>query len=168
VDGFWIDRFSVTNRDFARFVAETGHVTVAETAPDPAAYPGAKPEMLIAASTVFVAPARPVDLGNPYNWWTYVPGADWLHPQGPGSSLAGREDHPVVQVAWADAVAFACWAGKELPSEAEWEFACRGGLDGATYAWGEEFTPRRPLSIEKARQLLGYRPAYGWRQTATL
>jgi formylglycine-generating enzyme len=141
VDGFWIDRFTVTNRDFARFVAETGHVTVAETAPDPADYPGAKPEMLVAASTVFVAPTRPVDLGTPYNWWTYVPDADWLHPQGPGSSLAGREDHPVVHVAWDDAVAFASWAGKELPSEAEWEFAARGGLDGATYAWGEEFTP---------------------------
>ena len=141
VDGFWIDRFTVTNRDFARFVAETGHVTVAETAPDPADYPGAKPEMLIAASTVFVEPTRPVDLGNHYNWWTYVPGADWHHPQGPGSSLAGREDHPVVHVAWADVEAFAHWAGKELPSEAEWEFACRGGLDGATYAWGEEFTP---------------------------
>jgi formylglycine-generating enzyme required for sulfatase activity len=141
VDGFWIDGKTVTNRDFARFVAETGHVTVAETAPDPADYPGAKPEMLIAASTVFVAPTQPVDLGNPYNWWTYVPDADWLHPQGPGSSLAGREDHPVVHVAWDDAVAFACWAGKELPSEAEWEFAARGGLDGATYALGEEFTP---------------------------
>jgi formylglycine-generating enzyme required for sulfatase activity len=143
VDGFWIDARTVTNRDFARFVAETGHVTVAEKAPDPADYPGAKPEMLIAASTVFVAPTRPVDLGNPYNWWTYAPGADWHHPEGPGSSLAGRKDHPVVHVSWADAVAFACWAGKELPSEAEWEFACRGGLDGATYAWGEEFTPAK-------------------------
>jgi formylglycine-generating enzyme required for sulfatase activity len=143
VDGFWIDAKTVTNRDFARFVAENGHVTVAEKAPDPADYPGAKPEMLIAASTVFVAPTRPVDLGNPYNWWTYVPGADWHHPEGPDSSLAGRQDHPVVHVSWADAVAFACWAGKELPSEAEWEFACRGGLDGATYAWGEEFTPAK-------------------------
>ena len=141
VDGFWIDRFTVTNRQFAQFVAETGHVTVAEQAPDPADYPGAKPEMLIPASTVFVAPTRRVDLANPYNWWTYVPGADWRHPQGPGSSVEDKPEHPVVQLAWADVDAFADWAGKQLPSEAEWEYAARGGLNGATYAWGEELTP---------------------------
>ena len=141
VDGFWIDSFTVTNRQFAQFVAETGHVTVAEQAPDPADYPGAKPEMLMPASTVFVAPTRRVDLANPYNWWTYVPGADWRHPQGPGSSVEEKGDHPVVQLAWADVAAFARWAAKELPSEAEWEYAARGGLDGATYAWGEELTP---------------------------
>jgi formylglycine-generating enzyme len=121
-------------------VAETGHVTVAETAPDLADYPGAKPEMLIAASTVFVAQTRPVDLGNPYNWWTYVPGADWHHPEGPGSS-----DEKIIQscTSRGDVVEFAHWAGKHVPSEAESEFACRGGLDGATYAWGEEFTPAK-------------------------
>jgi formylglycine-generating enzyme len=130
VDGFWIDRFTVTNRQFAQFVAETGHVTGAEQAPDPADYPGAKPEMLIPASTVFVAPTRRVDLANPYNWWTYVPGADWRHPRGPGNSVKDKPEHPVVQLAWADVDAFARWAGKQLPSEAEWEYAARGGLTG--------------------------------------
>ena len=141
VDGFWIDRFTVTNRQFAQFVADTGHVTVAEQAPDPADYPGAKPEMLIPASAVFVAPTRRVDLANPYNWWTYVPGADWFHPQGPGSSVKDKPEHLVVQLAWADVEAFARWAGKQLPSEAEWQYVARGGLDGATYAWGEELNP---------------------------
>jgi sulfatase modifying factor 1 len=141
VDGFWIDRHTVTNRQFARFVADTGHSTVAEQVPDPADYPGAKPELLIAASTVFVAPPQRVDLANPYNWWTYVPGADWRHPQGRGSTVEDKADHPVVHLAWADVEAYARWAGKQLPSEAEWEFASRGGLDGATYAWGEELTP---------------------------
>jgi formylglycine-generating enzyme required for sulfatase activity len=116
VDGFWIDRYTVTNAEFARFVRKTGHVTVAERAPDPADYPGAKPELLVPASTVFRAPGRRVDLTNPYNWWTYVPGADWRHPQGPGSSIKKKPDHPVVQVAWDDVVAYAAWAGKELPT----------------------------------------------------
>ena len=141
VSGFWMDRNTVTNREFARFVAETGHVTLAEQVPDPADYPYAKPELLVPASSVFRQPAQRVDLGDPYNWWTYVPAANWRQPQGPGSSLNGRQDHPVVHVAWPDVESYAAWAGKSLPTEAEWEFAARGGLDGATYAWGDEFTP---------------------------
>ena len=141
VDGFWMDRQTVTNRAFSRFVDATGYLTLAEQAPDPADYPGVRPELLVPASTVFRSPERPVDLRDPYNWWTYVPGADWRHPQGPESSMADLPDHPVVQVAWVDVEAYAAWAGKALPTEAEWEFAARGGRDGATYAWGEELTP---------------------------
>jgi len=141
VDGFWMDRHTITNAEFARFVRRTGHVTVAERAADPADYPGARPELLVPASTVFRPPPHRVDLRDPYNWWTYVPGADWRHPQGPGSSIRKRPDHPVVHVAWEDVQAYANWAGRELPTEAEWELACRGGFDGATYAWGEELNP---------------------------
>jgi formylglycine-generating enzyme len=141
VDGFWIDRHAVTNAEFARFVRKTGYVTVAEQAPNPADYPGARPELLLPASTVFRAPPHRVDLRDHYNWWTYVPGADWRHPQGPGSSIKKKPDHPVVQVAWADVEAYAAWAGKQLPTEAQWELAARGGLDGAEFAWGEELNP---------------------------
>jgi formylglycine-generating enzyme len=141
VDGFWMDQHTVTNTEFARFVRSTRYVTLAERAPDPADYPGAKPELLVPASSVFRQPDHRVGLDNPYNWWTYVPGADWRHPQGPGSSVKKRPDHPVVHVAWEDVAAYADWAGKELPTEAEWEYAARGGLDGATYAWGDELTP---------------------------
>ena len=141
VQGFWIDRVAVTNEQFARFVEDTGHRTVAQRPPDPALYPGARPEALVPASTVFTAPAHPVDLGNQYNWWSYVPGADWRHPRGPGSSVGELSTHPVVHVAWEDVEAYASWAGKELPTEAEWEFAARGGLDGAEYTWGEGFSP---------------------------
>jgi sulfatase modifying factor 1 len=141
VGGFWIDRTAVRNRDFARFVRETGHVTLAERAPDPADYPDALPELLVPASSVFVAPRHEVDLRDPYNWWTSVPGADWRHPYGPGSSIRERPDHPVVHLAWEDAEAYARWAGKDIPTEAEWELAARGGLDGAPYAWGDELTP---------------------------
>jgi sulfatase modifying factor 1 len=139
--GFWIDRFAVTNEQFARFVDETRYITVAERPPDPALYPGARPEALVPASTVFTAPVRPVDLGNQYNWWSYVPGADWRHPRGPGTSTRALRTHPVVHVAWEDVEAYASWAGQDVPTEAEWEFAARGGLEGAEYTWGDEFTP---------------------------
>jgi formylglycine-generating enzyme len=141
VDPFLIDRHPVTNAAFQRFVAATGHVTVAETVPRAEDYPGAPPHMLFAGSLVFRKTSGPVDLRNWSQWWDLRPGADWRHPQGPGSSIAGLEDHPVVHVAYADALAYAAWAGKDLPTEAEWECAARGGLDGATFAWGEEFTP---------------------------
>lgn len=141
VDGFWIDRAPVTNAEFRRFVEATGFVTQAERAPAAEDYPGAKPEMLVPASVVFVPPTTRVDLRNHYNWWSYVPGADWRHPRGPDSGLEGLDDHPVVHVAFADAEAYALWIGKALPSEAEWELAARGGIDGAEYAWGDEFNP---------------------------
>ncbi len=140
VAGFWMDQYLITNADFTRFVEATGHVTVAEHAPDAALYPGALPHMLVAGSVVFRQPRGNVDLRIP-SWWHYVPGADWRHPEGPQSSLKSREDHPVVHVAYEDIEAYARWAGKELATEAEWEFASRGGLDGAVYSWGNEFSP---------------------------
>jgi formylglycine-generating enzyme len=147
VDDFWIDERPVTNLEFLRFVKDTGHVTSAEQAPDPVDYPDAKPDMLFAGSIVFEKTAGPVDLRDPHNWWAWTKGADWRHPQGPESSLHGRERHPVVHVAYRDAEAYAAWAGKELPTEAEWEFAARGGLDGAEYAWGDELMPKgRPMA----------------------
>jgi formylglycine-generating enzyme required for sulfatase activity len=141
VEGFWMDRCAVTNAEFGRFVEATGHVTVAERAPDHAAYPGADPAQLLPASAVFRKPRRPVPLNDPYQWWINVPMASWRHPRGPQSSLKGLDAHPVVHIAWADAEAYAAWAGKELPSEAELERAARGGLEGAEYAWGDELTP---------------------------
>jgi formylglycine-generating enzyme required for sulfatase activity len=142
VAGFWMDARPVTNAEFRRFVKATGYVTLAERPPDPALYPGAKPEMLVPGSVVFVPPRGPVGRRNHYAWWDYVPGANWRHPEGPASTLNGRERHPVVHVAWEDVSAYAVWAGKTLPTEAEWEFAARGGLDGAEFAWGDEFAPR--------------------------
>ena len=141
VDGFWIDRAPVTNARFAEFIRATGHRTVAETIPDAADYPGARPDMLFAGSLVFVQPDAPVDLGNVTHWWKYIGGADWRHPGGPGTSLEGLEQHPVVHVTFADAEAFARWDHKELPTESEWEFAARGGLDAAAFAWGGDFMP---------------------------
>jgi len=141
VDGFWIDERPVTNTRFRAFVEATGHVTAAEIVPDPADYPGALPDMLYAGSLVFIKPAGPVDRHNIGNWWQFLRGATWREPQGPGSSIEGKDDHPVVHIAFADAEAFALWEGKTLPTEAEWEFAARGGLDGAAYAWGDEFLP---------------------------
>jgi len=141
VDGFWIDRTPVTNAAFRAFVEATGYVTVAEIAPRAEDYPGALPDMLRAGSLVFTPPAHRVDLRDWSQWWRYQFGADWRHPTGPANSLDGLDDHPVVHVAHADAQAFARWAGKALPSEAEWEFAARGGLEGAEFAWGDELTP---------------------------
>jgi formylglycine-generating enzyme required for sulfatase activity len=141
VDGFWMDVYPVTNADFSRFVEATGYITFAEIPPDPKNYPGAPPEMLKAGSLVFVKPTGKVALNNYANWWQFIIGADWRHPYGPHSSLEGLENHPVVHITYRDAAAYAKWAGKQLPSEAEWEFAARGGLEGAEYAWGDELQP---------------------------
>jgi len=135
VDGFWMDSAPVTNAQFRTFVAETAHVTFAEIAPDPAQYPGVKPEFLYPGSLVFVKPKGPVDMRDIRNWWKFMLGADWRHPRGPNSTIHDRDDHPVVHIAFADAEAYARWAGKELPTEAEWEMAARGGLEGAEFAW---------------------------------
>jgi len=141
VDAFWIDQSVVTNDEFAQFVEATGYVTLAERPANPADYPGADPAMLVPSSVVFMPTPGPVDLRAPYQWWHYVAGADWRHPRGPESSVDELGNHPVVHVAFEDAEAYAKWIGKELPSEAEWEFAARGGLDGAEFTWGDEFTP---------------------------
>jgi len=141
VDPFWIDRKPVTNREFRKFVNATGYITFAEIKPLAADYPGAKAEMLKAGSLVFTPPGHAVDLGDWSQWWRFKFGADWRRPYGPRSSISGLDDHPVVHIAWRDAEAYARWVGKELPTEAEWEFAARGGLDGAEFAWGDEFMP---------------------------
>ena len=142
VDGFWMDQTDVTNEQFARFVKATGYVTVAERKPRAEDYPGALPEKLVAGSIVFTPPGHPVALNDHYQWWNYVAGANWRHPQGPGSNIKGKEKYPVVHIAYGDAQAYAQWAGKRLPTEAEWEFAARGGLSGNLYAWGNEFRPQ--------------------------
>jgi len=141
VDNFWIDETPVTNAQFARFVKETGYVTLAETPPDPLTYTGLPPEIRHAGSLVFDKTEGPVSLSDPSQWWSFCFGADWRRPLGPDSSLHGLEDHPVCHIAAADAEAYADWAGKALPTEAEWECAARGGLDGAAYAWGDELAP---------------------------
>lgn len=141
VDGFWMDEHPVTNAQFRYFVEATGYVTVAERRPDPAEYPGVDPSFLVPGSLVFRRPQRRIPLVDHRLWWAYVPGACWKHPEGPASTLDGREHHPVVHIAYQDAEAYASWAGKALPGEAEWEFAARGGLDGAIYPWGNELMP---------------------------
>lgn len=141
VDGFWIDETPVTNRQFKKFVHATGYRTLAELQPDPTDYPGALPHLLFAGSLVFVPPHGPVDLRHCSMWWTFLKGADWRRPYGPSSSIKGLDDHPVVHVAFKDVEAYADWAGKALPTEAEWEFAARGGLDGAEFAWGDKLMP---------------------------
>jgi formylglycine-generating enzyme required for sulfatase activity len=141
VDGFWMDQTAVTNARYAEFVKATGYVTVAERKPDAKDFPGAPPENLVPGSVVFTPPPGPVPLDQHLRWWQYIKGANWRCPEGPGSDLKGRENHPVVHIAWDDAVAYAKWAGKRLPTEAEFEFAARGGLDRKRYAWGDELKP---------------------------
>ena len=141
VDGFFMDKTDVTNAQFAEFVKATGYVTIAEKTPTQAEFPGAPPENLAAGGVVFSPPDHEVPLNDHFQWWSYVKGANWRHPSGPNSSIKGKEVYPVVQVAYADAQAYAKWAHKRLPTEAEWEFAARGGLAGKPYVWGEKFKP---------------------------
>jgi formylglycine-generating enzyme len=138
VDAFWMDKTDVTNEQFAKFVRSTGYKTIAERNPDPKDFPGVDPKLLVPGSLVFTPPSKPVPLDDYSRWWRYVAGANWRHPSGPRSDLRGREHYPVVQIAYADAAAYAAWAGKRLPTEAEWEFAARGGLTGKSYAWGDD------------------------------
>jgi formylglycine-generating enzyme len=138
---FWMDRHAVTNAEFKRFVDATGYLTLAERPLDLIQYPGADPTLAVPGALVFRMTDGPVDTDDMHNWWRYVPGACWRHPEGPQSNSTGRDNHPVVHIAFEDAEAFAYWAGKSLPTEAEWEFAARGGLKNAEFVWGDEFTP---------------------------
>ena len=141
VDGFWIDTTPVTNSQFARFVEATGYATIAERQPNPKDYPGVDPKSVVPGSAVFTPVSQDVPLDDYTRWWHYVAGASWKHPEGPGSNIDGRDNHPVVQIAWEDATAYAKWSGKRLPTEAEFEFGARGGLDRNRYAWGDELKP---------------------------
>ena len=146
VDGFWMDRTEVTNAQFEEFVKATGYVTIAEKAPKAEEFPGAPPENLVAGSVVFSPPKEDVPLDSHFRWWSYVKGANWRHPEGPDTDISQKANHPVVHIAWPDAAAYAKWMGKRLPTEAEWEFAARGGLDGKPFVWGDEFTPKGKLA----------------------
>lgn len=149
VNGFWMDEHPVTNAEFARFVEATGYATTAERAPNwdelkrqlPPGTPKPDASLLVAGSAVFTPPAGPVPLDDVEGWWRWMPGANWRHPEGPGSTVDDRASHPVVHVSWDDAIAYAKWAGKHLPTEAEWEFAARGGLEGKRFSWGDESMP---------------------------
>ena len=164
VAAFEIDVHPVTNEQFTAFVDATGYVTVAERELDPADFPGADPADLVPGALVFTPTDGPVDLGDWRQWWRWVPGASWRHPFGPGSSVDDRPTHPVVQVSFADAAAYAEWAGKRLPTEAEFEFAARGGLEGARFAWGDEERPDGRLMVNRWRGSFPYRNtgAEGW------
>jgi formylglycine-generating enzyme len=147
VDGFWMDTHEVTNEQFAKFVDETGYITLAERPPNAADFPDAPPENLVPGSLLFSRTDRPVDLRNYFNWWIWAPGTSWRHPLGPQSTLEGRDQHPVVHVSYEDAEAYTKWAGKDLPTEAQWEFAARGGLDGKRFTWGDEdAAPDKPMA----------------------
>jgi formylglycine-generating enzyme required for sulfatase activity len=149
VDGFWIDRAPVTNAGFARFVESTGYVTLAEMVRSPEDFAGARPDDLVAGSMVFTPTRHPVPLDRPEQWWNFVPGADWQHPSGPGSSISGLREHPVVHLALADVEAYCLWSGTGLPTEEEWELAAKGGIADAEFAWGDALEPegRRMANI---------------------
>jgi len=168
IDAFAIDRVPVTVAQFAQFVQESGYLTLAERAPDPASYPDADPSLLRAGSAVFHPTPGPVPLEDPTRWWAYVPGASWRAPWGPDSDNSTRQDHPVTHVAFEDAEAYAQWADKALPSEAEWEYAARGGLDGAVVAWGDEQRPGGELMANHWQGEFPWRNtgANGWRGTS--
>ncbi|HVN70351.1 MAG TPA: formylglycine-generating enzyme family protein [Candidatus Binatia bacterium] len=141
VEAFWIDPYAVTNAEFSKFVRKTGYATIAEREPNPDDFPGAPAENLVPGAVCFHMTPGPVNLRDFMQWWSWVPGACWKHPEGPGSSIESRPDHPVVHVAYEDVESYARWAGKRLPTEAEWEFAARGGLDGKDFVWGDEMLP---------------------------
>jgi len=170
VGDFWIDETPVTNRAFARFVEATGHVTVAEIAPDPKDYPGMAPDMARAGSLVFTKTAGPVPLTEFHHWWSFTFGADWRHPLGPGSDLDSLDlwDHPGVHVAWSDAAAYGAWAGKELPTEAEHEYAARGGLEGREFSWGDELAPEGRMMANYWQGLFPFSNTRedGWERTS--